>query len=57
MPVVLGEVTAVDPAARAVQVDTADGQTRQISYDFLVVAAAPPATTSATTTGPTSPPA
>jgi NADH dehydrogenase len=37
--VVLGEVTAVDPAARAVQVDTADGQTRQITYDYLVVAA------------------
>ena len=36
---VLGEVTAVDPGSRAVQVDTADGQTRQITYDYLVVAA------------------
>ncbi|AGL16273.1 NAD(P)/FAD-dependent oxidoreductase [Actinoplanes sp. N902-109] len=37
--VVLGEVTTVDPGARTVQVGTADGQTRQIPYDYLVVAA------------------
>lgn len=37
--VVLGEVTTVDPASRTVQIDTADGQTRQLSYDNLVVAA------------------
>lgn len=37
--VVLGEVTSVAPAARAVHIDTADGQRRQLSYDCLVVAA------------------
>ncbi|HEU0087123.1 MAG TPA: FAD-dependent oxidoreductase [Pseudonocardiaceae bacterium] len=37
--VVLGEVTSVASAARAVHIDTADGQRRQLSYDCLVVAA------------------
>ncbi|MFI7601395.1 NAD(P)/FAD-dependent oxidoreductase [Actinoplanes sp. NPDC049681] len=37
--VLLGEVTAVDPATRTVRADTADGADRAVPYDYLVIAA------------------
>ncbi|MEV4641337.1 NAD(P)/FAD-dependent oxidoreductase [Actinoplanes sp. NPDC049548] len=37
--VLLGEVTAVDPAGRTVRVTAADGADRSVPYDYLVLAA------------------
>jgi len=38
LSVILAEVTGVDPASRSVQVHTPEGDTRNVSFDFLVLA-------------------